>query len=216
MTASNFDEALKRVLVHEGGYANHPQDPGGATMKGVTQRVYDGWRRRQGKALRSVRQIDDDEIKAIYRAQYWDTICADALPSGVDYCTFDAAVNSGPSQAAKWLQRTVGVPDDGGVGPLTIGACKTQDPATIIDGSCDRRMAMLRKLPTFRTFGAGWTKRVADVRSLSKRWANNKPLDPVITAPPPSPAPTNPAPPEPPSEAAFSFWRWLLSFFTRS
>ncbi|MCS0501103.1 glycoside hydrolase family 108 protein [Ancylobacter mangrovi] len=167
MTASSFDEALKRVLVHEGGYADLPADPGGATMKGITQRVYNGWRRRRGLAARSVRRIGDDEVTAIYRAQYWDAIRGDDLPAGVDYCVFDAAVNSGPAQAAKWLQRAVGAAADGIVGEATLSAVRAAEPVETIDAVCDRRLAMLRGLKTFRTFGAGWTRRVAEVRETA-------------------------------------------------
>lgn len=164
MTASNFDGALARVLVHEGGYVHHPADPGGATMKGVTQRVYDGWRRRKGLAARPVRRIAPDEIAAIYRAQYWSAVRADDLPGGLDYCLFDAAVNSGPAQAAKWLQRALGTAADGQVGTLTLAALEGRPVTTLIEDVCARRLAMLRTLSTFPTFGAGWTRRVGEVR----------------------------------------------------
>lgn len=179
MTASNFDEALKRVLVHEGGYADHPADPGGATMKGVTQRVYDGWRRRQGKATRAVRLITDAEVAAIYRVQYWDAIRGDDLPAGIDYATFDGAVNSGTSQATKWVQRALGVADDGQIGEATLSAARAADPAKTINAACDNRMAMLKRLKTFRTFGAGWTRRVSEVRRVALSMAAKSPLPSV-------------------------------------
>ncbi|TCK31310.1 lysozyme family protein [Ancylobacter aquaticus] len=175
MTASSFDEALKRVLVHEGGYADHPADPGGATMKGITQRVYDGWRRRHGVPARGVRLIEPGEVAAIYRRQYWDAVRADELPAGLDFALFDAAVNSGPAQAAKWLQRTLGVVADGQVGEATLAALAGQEPAALVDGLCDRRLAMLRTLRTFPTFGAGWTRRVAEVRAAATRMARDTP-----------------------------------------
>lgn len=171
MTASGFDGALKRVLVHEGGYADHPADPGGATMQGITQRVYDGWRRRHGQPVRPVRRIAPDEVAAIYRRQYWDALRADDLPAGLDYALFDAAVNSGPAQAAKWLQRTLGVAADGQVGEATLAALDRRAAVALIDALCDRRLAMLRSLRTFPTFGAGWTRRVAEVRAAAKALA---------------------------------------------
>ncbi|GLK69917.1 glycoside hydrolase family 108 protein [Ancylobacter dichloromethanicus] len=171
MTASSFDEALKRVLVHEGGYADHPADPGGATMKGVTQRVYDGWRARHGLPQRPVRRIEPGEVAAIYRRQYWDAVRGDDLPAGLDYALFDAAVNSGPAQAAKWLQRTLKVAADGQIGEATLAGLAGRDAATLVDGVCDRRLAMLRTLRTFATFGAGWTRRVAEVRAVAERMA---------------------------------------------
>ncbi|MCS0501633.1 glycoside hydrolase family 108 protein [Ancylobacter mangrovi] len=164
MTASSFDEALKRVLVHEGGYANNPADPGGATMKGITQRVYDGWRRRKGAPVRSVRRIGDDEVTAIYRAQYWDVIRGDELPPGVDYVVFDGAVNSGPAQSVKWLQRALGVGADGIVGTVTLAALtRYPDHDALVADIIARRLAMLRGLKTWRTFGTGWTRRLDDV-----------------------------------------------------
>lgn len=174
MTASNFDRALARVLVHEGGYAHHPADPGGATMKGVTQRVYDGWRRRKGLPARSVRRIAPDEIAAIYRAQYWRAVRADDLPPGLDYCLFDAAVNSGPAQAAKWLQRALGTAPDGQIGTLTLAALEGRPVAGLIEAVCDRRLVLLRTLSTFPTFGAGWTRRVGEVRRAALAMARGE------------------------------------------
>jgi len=110
---SNYQTALAAVLKHEGGYANHPRDPGGATMKGVTQRVYDAFRRNKSLPTRLVRDIADDELQAIYRRQYWDATSCDDLPSGVDYAVFDFAVNSGVSRAATYLQTVLGVGVDG-------------------------------------------------------------------------------------------------------
>jgi lysozyme family protein len=179
MTASGFDGALKRVLVHEDGYADHPADPGGATMQGITQRVYDGWRRRHDQLVRPVRRIAPDEVAAIYRRQYWDAVRADDLPAGLDYALFDAAVNSGPAQAAKWLQRTLGVTADGQVGEATLAALDGRAPAALIDALCDRRLAMLRSLRTFPTFGAGWTRRVAEVRAAAKALAGAVPPEPA-------------------------------------
>src|SRR5688500_6264664 len=104
---NRFEECLKLVLVHEGGYANHPKDPGGATNFGVTQRVYDGYRLKAGVAKRSVKEITKTEVSAIYKRQYWDLIDGDELPAGVDYVVFDGAVNSGCGQSVKWLQRAL-------------------------------------------------------------------------------------------------------------
>lgn len=167
----NFRPSLTATLKHEGGYADHPADPGGATMRGITQRVYDGYRRRRGMAPTSVRHITPAEIEDIYRLQYWDACRCDELPAGIDFCMFDGAVHSGPAQAAKWLQRTLGVRADGVIGEATLAAARAAPVGTIIDGVCDRRLAMLRTLKTFRHFGAGWTRRVSEVRELSRRMA---------------------------------------------
>jgi len=164
MTAAGFGGSLTRVLVHEGGFVNHPADPGGATNRGVTQRVYDGWRRRQRLAPRSVRSISAEEIAGIYRLQYWDVIRADDLPAGVDYFVFDGAVNSGPAQSVKWLQRALGVAADGQVGVATLGALKAHpDHDALIADMARRRLAMLKGLKNWKTFGKGWSRRVAEV-----------------------------------------------------
>lgn len=163
MTAANFDNALKLVLEHEGGYINHPRDPGGETNKGVTKAVYDAYRRMNGKAIQSVKFITNEELHTIYRFQYWDRVQGDYLPSGLDYAVFDFAVNSGVSRASKCLQAVVGVPQDGQIGVKTIAAIKGSKAT--INALCDRRMSFLRNLGTFMTFGRGWTRRVQGVRA---------------------------------------------------
>ena len=164
---TRFDECLPLVLKHEGGYVNHPKDPGGATNKGVTQRTYDAWQARNNKPKRSVKQIQDAEVAAIYRAQYWDKVQADDLPAGLDYAVFDFAVNSGPSRAAKFLQRIVGVHDDGIIGMQTLDAVSKFEVSSIIRKLCDNRLAWLKRLKTFSTFGRGWTRRVEEVKGAA-------------------------------------------------
>lgn len=165
MAESNFTNALPLVLAHEGGYVNHPKDPGGATMKGVTQKVYDAYRESRGNPKRSVKNIQTAEVRAIYKNQYWDLIKGDDLPAGIDYAIFDFAVNSGSAQAVKEIQRVVKAGVDGVMGPLTIRkikqACSTEKgEVQIIRDYCERRMAFFRRLKTWRTFGKGWTRRV--------------------------------------------------------
>jgi len=174
MAASSFRTALAHVLAHEGGYSNHPADPGGPTMKGIIQRVYDADRRARDLPPRPVRQIAESELVAIYRRQYWDAIAGDALPPGIDYLLFDCAVNSGPVQAAKWVQRALAVPVDGQVGAVTCAAAAEAVAqgrrAALVDAVCDRRLVMLRSLRTWPVFGAGWARRVADVRRRARIW----------------------------------------------
>lgn len=158
-----FNKVLPLVLAHEGGYVNHPADPGGATMKGITQAVYDSYRVNRGEPKRSVRQITRAELQDIYKRQYWDMCNADELPAGIDYAIFDYAVNSGANRAAKDLQRTVGARVDGQVGEETIRLCKEaadKDEVKLIADYCNRRMRFLRSLKTWKTFGLGWSRRV--------------------------------------------------------
>jgi len=168
---SRFERAFALLRVHEGGYSDHPRDPGGATMKGVTQRVYDEYRRRMGRPTKHVRQISDAEVETIYRQQYWHAVKADDLPPGIAYCVFDAAVNSGPGRAARWLQQSLGVKVDGVIGNQTIGAAREADPAAVINAYCDRRLAFMRRLRHWSSFKNGWTRRVSDVRAQSVEWA---------------------------------------------
>lgn len=186
MAASSFDAALARVLVHEGGWSDHPKDPGGATMKGVTQRVYDGWRVRRGLTRRCVRSIEPGELRAIYRTQYWDAVRADELPPGLDYCVFDAAANSGPAQAARWLQRALGVAADGQIGEASLAALDGQPVPGLIDGVCERRLAMLRGLRTWPSFGKGWRRRVEEVRIAAHAVAASAGDEPPAATPPAS------------------------------
>jgi len=157
---ANFEKCLTWVLVHEGGYVNHPKDPGGATNRGVIQRTYNAYRRRMGLAKRSVRQITDAEVQAIYREQYWKAVAGDELPSGVDYAVFDYGVNSGPRRAIKDLQRVVGAKPDGWIGAETLAAIRSMFPKEIVQKLCERRYQFVRRLRHWPTFGRGWTKRI--------------------------------------------------------
>ncbi len=174
----NYQRCLKKVLESEGGYVNHPADPGGATNKGITQNTYNAWLKKHGKASASVRNIPMEHVEAIYRVEYWDRVKGDQLPPGVDLATFDFAVNSGVSRAAKFLQRVCGVTQDGMIGPATIAAI---GPNTAND-LCDARLAFLKGLNTWPTFGKGWGARVASVKSLSAEIARTYEPEPEIVA----------------------------------
>lgn len=171
----NFQRALKLVLKHEGGWSDHPADPGGATNKGVTLATF----RRYVKADASkadLRAITDEQVATVYYRHYWAAVMAHELPSGLDYAVFDFAVNSGPGRAAKYLQAIVGAKQDGRVGPETLKAVAKHNAGTLINSLCDRRMAFLKGLKTWPTFRKGWTTRVADVREQALAWVG-KPAD---------------------------------------
>jgi lysozyme family protein len=161
----NFAQSLAYVLQSEGGYVDDPQDPGGATNFGITQQVYDDWRKSHGLNQQSVRDIDPNERDAIYNANYWKPISGDDLPSGVDYATFDFAVNSGVNRAARFLQKAVGVAEDGDIGPVTLNAVADVPPLILIRSLCNTRLQFLQTLPNFARFGNGWTARINDVRA---------------------------------------------------
>jgi lysozyme family protein len=166
MAASNFRPSLSLVLAHEGGYVNHPADPGGATNNGVTQKVYDAYRDYMHLPRQSVKHILDSEVSDIYNKQYWRTIKGDSLPCGIDYAVFDFGVNSGISRAIKYLQRLVGFTGDdidGVLGMVTLAAVEAkcvENTEACIAQYCANRLVFLRSLRTFPTFGKGWTRRV--------------------------------------------------------
>lgn len=177
MAIGGFARADKKVSIHEGGYVNHPKDPGGATNKGVIQRVYDSYRTSLGMGKRSVKELIEPERLDIYKTRYWDVIKGDELPAGVDYVVYDGAVNSGPTQSVKWLQRALGARYagriDGLIGPATLTAVNDHpNHDQLVRAICDRRLAFLQALKTWDTFGKGWGRRVADVRAVGLAWAN--------------------------------------------
>jgi lysozyme family protein len=154
-----FKIALAHVFYWEGGFSDHPSDPGGATNFGITQGTLAAWR---GKAVsrEDVRALTRQEAGAIYRARYWDACRCDDLPAGVDAMVFDAAVNHGPRQAALFLQRALGVSDDGVIGPQTLAAAARLKPGDTICEIAARRMVFYARLNTFPTFGLGWARRL--------------------------------------------------------
>ena len=162
----NFKSSLKHVLVHEGGWADHPDDPGGPTMKGVTLLTY---RRHFGedKSKDDLRNISEAELEKIYRSGYWNKCHCDELPTGVDYAVFDAAVNSGPRRSAKWLQAAVGANQDRSIGNKTLSRVEEHNPIQITNVMCDRRLTFLQGLSTWSTFGKGWERRVEGVRTTA-------------------------------------------------
>ena len=183
----NFPAALKKVLAHEGGWADHPKDPGGATMKGVT--LYNYRRYVNPKATkRDLRNISDAELEMIYKKHYWDVCRCDELPPGLDYVVFDFGVNSGPGRSAKFLQRILPVKVDGRIGPKTIQAVYSYDNKSAIKLLCDNRLAWLKTLKHWPTFGKGWSRRVAGVRKAGL--AMSKKLgDGIGTSPSPEKTP---------------------------
>lgn len=164
---SNFDAALQHTLKDEGGFSDHPKDPGGATMKGVTLDTYRTYRKNPHLTPEDLKKITDAELYDIYKRRYWDAVKGDDLPSGVDYCVFDCAVNSGPGRAAKILQEVVGAKPDGAIGPATLAAVKATDPEELIAKYTDKRIQFWRGLSTFDTFGKGWVARGERVREAA-------------------------------------------------
>jgi lysozyme family protein len=163
---TNFDACLAHLLKHEGGFSAHPQDPGGVTNLGVTQAVWEDWIDRT-VTEENMKALTPAKVAPLYREMYWDRIKGDKLPSGVDYCVFDAAVNSGVSRAAKWLQTTVGAVADGAIGEQTLKQVLLTNPQMIIDKYSAIRLEFLKGRSTWPTFGKGWERRVEEVRATA-------------------------------------------------
>jgi len=163
-----FAACVTEVLRHEGGYVDHPRDPGGCTNRGITRRTLEGWRR-EPVSCADVRALAEDEARAIYRAHYWNSVHGDALPPGLDLPVFDAAVNSGRRRAVLWLQEALGgIAVDGVIGPHTLRAARrVNDRAGMIARSCELRLTFLRGLATWPDFGRGWQRRVQAVRQAA-------------------------------------------------
>lgn len=170
----NFDFAMQHVLHEEGGYVNHPKDPGGMTNLGVTARVWEEWvghpvNEKQMKALVAA------DVIPLYQRKYWNATKCSELPTGVDLCVFDTAVNSGPGRAVKLLQESIGVPVDGVIGPVTIAAVNKYKGGSLIhliEEYCGARQSYLLSLPTFGTFGKGWSSRVTRIKEAAIKLAN--------------------------------------------
>jgi lysozyme family protein len=166
MAASSYDAALRRLLVHEGGYGNHPCDPGGPTNFGITIADYRKYVNPRATAA-DVKSMRVAEAKAIYRARYWDAMRCDLLPAGLDYALFDYAVNSGTARAARVLQRLLGMADNGRIDDALLAAARRRDARELIVRLCDERLCFLKRLKTWPVFGAGWSRRVAEVKAAA-------------------------------------------------
>ena len=166
MAKGNFDNCLKIILRHEGGFVNHPADPGGATKYGIIRRTLRRWRGRP-VSVDDVRRLTRREAGKIYHAWYWRPIRGDDLPAGVDLVVFDYAVNSGRGRAVKALQKVIGARADGLVGPRTLAAVRRHGVDRVIRDVSRRRLSWLHRLRTWRRFGRGWTRRVMDTERVA-------------------------------------------------
>jgi hypothetical protein len=167
-----FDYAMRLLLRHEGGFVNHPKDPGGMTNLGVTKAVWDAHTGKDATEA-DMRALTPEAVHPVYKARYWDAIHGDDLPHGVDYCLFDCAVNSGPGRAVKLAQYVLHLKVDGALGRNTLEAIREADPIELIEDYSQRRLDFLKSLPTWATFGTGWGKRVSEVEVEAKTFARN-------------------------------------------
>jgi len=180
MSKTIFNKALEFTLKWEGGYVNHPNDPGGETNKGIIKTVYDLYRKEKGLSIQSVKVITDKEVKDIYYNKYWligkcEDIARTSLKLALVH--FDTCVNTGTKQAAKFLQRSLKVKDDGIIGKGTIKSLEENYNTTIIDSYIQQREEFYVKISdkntNLRVFLNGWTKRVGDLKKILKDMPNN-------------------------------------------
>jgi lysozyme family protein len=181
----HFDACLDAVLHQEGGFADNPHDPGGATNLGITRATLARWRKIAPwwkLPVAEVKGLAKPEAAGIYQALYWNRCRAGDLPPGLDLAVFDYAVNSGPDRAVKALQQTLKVAPDGFVGPLTLDAIKAHvavvGAAGLIVALCNGRLSFLQRLAIGTTFGAGWSRRVAEIRAEALAMAGAPPSSP--------------------------------------
>jgi len=152
----NFDEAFHHLLGHEGGYSNHPDDPGGETMWGVTKVVAQAH-----GYFGLMKDLPVETVKTIYRQAYWDKVRADELPPAIRYAVFDAAVNSGPGQSIRWLQQAVGAEPDGSIGPKTLAAINELNPDGVLRRMLSKRLGAMTSMSGWSSFSKGWARRIS-------------------------------------------------------
>lgn len=166
-----FETGLAQVLKYEGGFVNDPRDPGGMTNLGVTRRVWEGWTHKP-TCEADMRALKPANVSPLYRVQYWNAVSGDQLPGAIAFCVFDFAVNAGVNRAARYVQRIVGVNEDGHIGPATLAALDKwltkHSVAEFVKQYADTKRAFYKALPTFDRFGKGWLNRVAEVETAAK------------------------------------------------
>lgn len=167
---ANFDMSFDRVMQSEGGYVNDPADHGGETNFGVT---IGAWGEYLGRAIQpgEMKALTRDAVKPFYKQMYWDKIKGDDLPAGIDYAVFDFAVNAGAARAARFLQRAVGVVDDGVIGAVTLRTVANADPQKLLDNFSDQKQGFYNRLatnPSQQKFLKGWLARVDRVQDTAE------------------------------------------------
>lgn len=148
-----FDEAFDKLIGHEGGYVNHPADPGGETKYGITKRTYPHL---------NIAALTLEQAKVIYKRDFWDKAGCDVLPGGLAFDVFDTAVNSGVSRASELLQEALGVTADGKVGPQTRAAIEAEPNKAALQARFNgERLQFMTDLKVWPTFSKGWARRIA-------------------------------------------------------
>lgn len=147
-----FDQAFERLIGHEGGYVNHPSDPGGETNFGISRRSYPG---------EDIKRMTLARAQELYRRDFWGPSGCDAAPPELRFDLFDMAVNAGVRRAVLTLQQAVGAVQDGILGPRTLQAMQSMPAARVVARFNGHRLEHLASLPTWPAFGRGWARRIA-------------------------------------------------------
>lgn len=173
MAKGNLQRCLEHLWPFEGGYVDHPKDPGGATNMGITFAVLQNWR---GKPITKadVNNLTKAEAAKIYEARYWKPLNGDNLRVGDDLAVFDFGVHSGVSRSAKYSQAIAGVTQDGKIGPITLSAIARIPSRDFIKRLCARRLSFVQSLAIWNTFGKGWSRRIASVEATALSWVSSK------------------------------------------
>lgn len=209
----NWKYCFRKVVNAEGGWSDHPKDPGGATMRGVTLTTFRRYLKPNASKA-DLRAITMDQVETIYKRGFWDPIRGSDLPSGLDLAMFDFSINSGPGRPVTFLQRILKVPADGRIGPVTLDAIAKADTRHLIRQLCADRLAWMRTLKTWRTFGKGWKRRVEELVPMSIELVDDRrPVEPrpgaKVQSPPATPKPS-------PAVKSGGFWaRLFVALFGR-
>lgn len=173
----NFPSIMDHIFEWEGGYVDHPRDPGGATNMGITihtMRALGLDLDRDGDIDKDdVRQVTRDIAMEIYEDRYWHPVWGNRMPSGVDMVLMDASVNSGPRASVRWVQRALDVNPDGYLGPITFGAIQNKSPVWVVNESIKERLKSVRQFRNYDVFGRGWERRIASVLHRASEMARN-------------------------------------------
>lgn len=155
-----FEKCVELILRLEGGYSNDPQDRGGETRWGVSKRAFPHI---------NIKDLTKEDAIEIYRIYYWDKIRIGEMPPEVRLAVFDCAVNQGHIRAVSFLQKSLGVLNDGIVGPDTLAAFSSQSPKLFLSNFLMRRFEAYARNDQWSIYGRGWMKRLMEVsiRSLA-------------------------------------------------
>jgi len=166
----NWEKSFEYLIDSEGGFAKLDGDSGGTTNHGVTQKVWEAW---VGHSVTEdeMKALTVDDVKPVYKKEFWDAVRADDLPSGIDYLCFDFAVNSGTNRAIVILQQSIDVVVDGHLGPITLNKTNKlyqEDAQKLIETYSDNKETFYQSLKTFPLFGKGWLNRIDTVEHRAK------------------------------------------------